>query len=742
MFSFTSKRIDSLVRAKKALFVAVFTLPLLFSDLAQAKELKDWYAGLQDPPQATLDRYSASKLLDKGFLIRMGLRDAKNYSFNVPGILRRGDEEALGTQVDEVRERLTLASAVRTPFFFESAEDLDYRDLKNFSLRTLEASGKIHYAGHVARITMSHKQPDKVFRFYEKVVKVNESPIYGDNVCQSTSSVAKHGGKQQRTIPYGLWRLALARNAGRIFLVEGESSALTLWYHGYPALAFGGATKWHDNYMSYLRGIKEVYFLMEPDSGGKKLLDCMRKVSIKDHPAYQEFANRVKLVILGPHNDVSDMHVNHFKEMKELHNAEKRESFRAEFEGYLKRAVSLTDPGYHRKDTALGALVYPNRSYNADHRHKALQGRRYTEDVGSGVLTGKEKHPGVVFQKEEIIPSATLQDYSRKKMLPIQELQRVGFADGIFPHARFGPVFGITMSTYDLPRGETDPQAKELAYYRYRISMDSAQPSSSRFPNFLFAPDGELARNQKKIIFGLDNLPLFRGARSVFLVEGESDTLTLRHYGLPALGIPGSEDWQDRWQDLLADISNVYLSVEGDSGGDHLLEMLTHRKSRGKTVGPNLVLINFAKVGKDPSDLHVDIMKKAEVDIDQLYSDPELEPKRRELEETFRARFEETLVSGVYWADLAPYFKKYQAARKTFDQKQTKILAKMEPKLLCRDQKVDCLTKQQIDARYKPWPYVDFYETVTGWRLDHPRSYYDENDQPVEIPLQGGARRK
>jgi putative DNA primase/helicase len=38
-----------------------------------------------------------------------------------------------------------------------------------------------------------------------------------------------------KAIPYGLWRVNLTQATGAIVLVEGESDAQTLWFHGIPA---------------------------------------------------------------------------------------------------------------------------------------------------------------------------------------------------------------------------------------------------------------------------------------------------------------------------------------------------------------------------------------------------------------------------------------------------------------------------------------------------------------------------
>lgn len=42
-------------------------------------------------------------------------------------------------------------------------------------------------------------------------------------------------------VAYGLWRLDAAREKGELLLVEGETDALTAWYHNQPALGIPGA---------------------------------------------------------------------------------------------------------------------------------------------------------------------------------------------------------------------------------------------------------------------------------------------------------------------------------------------------------------------------------------------------------------------------------------------------------------------------------------------------------------------
>jgi putative DNA primase/helicase len=69
-------------------------------------------------------------------------------------------------------------------------------------------------------------------------------------------------------IAYGLDRLAAARAAGSLTLVEGESDCWTLWHFGCPALGAPGATMTKTLSPDFLGGIPLVYIVQEPDAAG------------------------------------------------------------------------------------------------------------------------------------------------------------------------------------------------------------------------------------------------------------------------------------------------------------------------------------------------------------------------------------------------------------------------------------------------------------------------------------------
>jgi hypothetical protein len=96
-----------------------------------------------------------------------------------------------------------------------------------------------------------------------------------------TALVARHGSRwnigEGQLVPYGLERLADARKAGYLVLVEGESDCWTLWYQGFPALGLPGAEMAGLLEAWMLRGIEQLYLIQEPDGGGTTFVSSLAK---------------------------------------------------------------------------------------------------------------------------------------------------------------------------------------------------------------------------------------------------------------------------------------------------------------------------------------------------------------------------------------------------------------------------------------------------------------------------------
>ena len=89
--------------------------------------------------------------------------------------------------------------------------------------------------------------------------------------------------KGSKPLLYGAWRLAGAREAGHVVIVEGESCAQTLWHHGIPAVGLPGAAHWReDRDRDQLEGIDRIFVVIEPDKGGEAVRDWLGGSAIRE----------------------------------------------------------------------------------------------------------------------------------------------------------------------------------------------------------------------------------------------------------------------------------------------------------------------------------------------------------------------------------------------------------------------------------------------------------------------------
>jgi hypothetical protein len=98
---------------------------------------------------------------------------------------------------------------------------------------------------------------------------------------------------------YGLWKLEEAREAGYLWLFEGESDTQTGWYHGEPCAGIPGANGWKAEWAADLAAIERLYFVVEDEPGEA----CWQKLA-----ATPELRERLYRVELDGVKDVSDLH--------------------------------------------------------------------------------------------------------------------------------------------------------------------------------------------------------------------------------------------------------------------------------------------------------------------------------------------------------------------------------------------------------------------------------------------------
>ena len=128
------------------------------------------------------------------------------------------------------------------------------------------------------------------------------------------------------TALYGLDRLPDAAN-GQLLLVEGESDAQTLWHRGYAALGIPGATNFKPSRDdAVLAGFEDIVAFIEPDKGGKALIDGLNK---------SKHAGRIRAARLDGFKDVSGLHCGAHERFDEILTAA------------VERAKPLSEGGGH-----------------------------------------------------------------------------------------------------------------------------------------------------------------------------------------------------------------------------------------------------------------------------------------------------------------------------------------------------------------------------------------------------------
>jgi hypothetical protein len=77
-----------------------------------------------------------------------------------------------------------------------------------------------------------------------------------------------------------------------------------------------------------------------------------------------------------------------------------------------------------------------------------------------------------------------------------------------------------------------------------------------------------------RILYGLWRLPEWGDADTLYLCEGTSDTWTLWHADLPALGIPSATTWKSEWWREMEGFPRIVLIPDADDAGSQLVEKL------------------------------------------------------------------------------------------------------------------------------------------------------------------------
>jgi len=117
---------------------------------------------------------------------------------------------------------------------------------------------------------------------------------------------------------------------------------------------------------------------------------------------------------------------------------------------------------------------------------------------------------------------------------------------------------------------------------------------------------GELDRfkwrtGDPQILYGLWRLPEWGDADTLYLCEGISDTWSLWHAGLAALGIPSASVWKSEWWDEVKAFERIVLIADADDAGAELAQKLA--KTCPKHLRERVQVLQLPDGVKDANEL-------------------------------------------------------------------------------------------------------------------------------------------
>jgi putative DNA primase/helicase len=228
-------------------------------------------------------------------------------------------------------------------------------------------------------------------------------------------------------------------------------------------------------------------------------------------------------------------------------------------------------PGEHKRKSKTDADVLcpahddHNPSLGVDLRHNGAsnpkvvlncrsQGCEYSEILRAVGLTDADLN--LQEKKAAMAYGCTLEAYAASKNLPLEFLTSddVALEDGTC----YVKEVGKEIPAVEIPYADRDG---ELLANRYRIAVGG----DDKF---------RWEKGSTTTLYGLHKLEEAHDAGYVLLVEGESDCHTAWYRGLPAVGVPGVDNWRDEWAEHLNGIPKIFVVVEPDEAGKKLWRSL------------------------------------------------------------------------------------------------------------------------------------------------------------------------
>src|SRR5215210_3567017 len=181
------------------------------------------------------------------------------------------------------------------------------------------------------------------------------------------------------------------------------------------------------------------------------------------------------------------------------------------------------------------------------------QGCEYSEILQAVGLTDADLK---LQEKNGLAYGCTLEVYAASKNLPVEFLTstEVALEDGTC----YVKEEGKEVPAVEIPYADRDG---ELLTNRYRIAVGG----DDKF---------RWEKGSTTTLCGLHKLEEAEKAGYVLLVEGESDCHIAWYRGLPAVGVPGVDNWRNEWAEQLNGIPKIFVVIEPDEAGKKLWRAL------------------------------------------------------------------------------------------------------------------------------------------------------------------------
>jgi hypothetical protein len=246
---------------------------------------------------------------------------------------------------------------------------------------------------------------------------------------------AKDGTKWEKgakAIPYGLERLAIAREAGYLVIPEGESDCWTLWRHNMPALGIAGANMFNCLQSEHVAAFPPVvYIVKEPPEKGKPDAGKQFGHGTSKRLADLGYQGKVLVVDLKASHEVKDPNDLH----KKLHVQGRLKDFSAELWKALDAATPIGGANTSSSESLLPEIILggqlrdvTQKALDALHTYEAIKRRMFVHfSMLSRVVRDEDDRPivqqlNVASLKGDLSSSA---DFFRTKRINPEEVTMI-----------------------------------------------------------------------------------------------------------------------------------------------------------------------------------------------------------------------------------------------------------------------------------------------------------------------------